>query len=132
MPKFGFRFDDENEFLRFIAERKIALNQVVNDEDDIAEEESPLQKNCQNYLKEHGYPFVHDRSRKKNRKGIFDLIAALPGGITLWCELKSKTGRMSDEQKQEYLMLTYLGHHAFLGVKSYTKFVSIVEGLVKG
>jgi len=43
--------------------------------------------------------------------GVPDLCLPLPDGKTGWMELKSKSGRLSDEQTGFLHMLRELGHH---------------------
>ncbi len=96
---------------------------VVEDPD--PDPESNLQEKIEKYCREHGFPFFHDRSRKKNAPGFPDLVIALKGGRTLWLELKSKGGVMSKEQKEWRLQLLALGHEHHI-VKSYRGFMQII------
>lgn len=94
--------------------------------------ESDLQRKCEDLCTERGLPFFHDRSRGKNRPGFPDLVIALPGGRTAWCELKKpKTGRLTDDQKRWRLMLLHLGHEWY-EVRSFRQFCGIVEGKTQG
>lgn len=88
--------------------------------------ERDLQAKIEEYCKEHGYPFFHDRSRKCNVPGFPDLVIALPGGRTLWIELKSKSGRLDSEQKRFRLMLLALGHEWHM-CRSFRHFARIVQ-----
>ena len=87
--------------------------------------ESDLQDKIEKWCEDHGYPFFHDRSRKCNEPGLPDLVIALPGAVTLWVELKSKRGRLSEDQKRWRLMLLQLGHQ-WHEVRSYRQFIKIV------
>jgi len=90
------------------------------------EPEFTLQRKCEALCTERGYPFFHDRSRGKNKAGFPDLVIALPGARTAWCELKKpKTGRLSPEQKRWRLMLMHLGHEWY-EVRSFRQFCRIV------
>lgn len=89
--------------------------------------EARLQRKCERWLRDHGYPYVHDRSRKKNARGIPDLICFLPEGRCVIVELKAKGGRLSPEQTQTLRMLKYLKHEVF-EVRSYKRFLEIVDG----
>lgn len=89
--------------------------------------EQTLQRKCEQWLRDHGYPYIHDRSRKKNKRGIPDLICFLPEGRVVVVELKAKGGRMSPEQTQMLRMLKYLKHEVF-EVRSFKRFVEIVGG----
>jgi hypothetical protein len=91
--------------------------------------ESDLQSKCENYCEDHGYPFFHDRSRGCNEPGFVDLVVALPGGRTLWLELKSKKGRLSPDQQRWRRALLYLGH-SWHSARSYRKFLEIVAGVL--
>jgi hypothetical protein len=88
--------------------------------------ESRLQVKCEEYLRARGWEFFHDRSQKKNKRGVPDLIVWAPGGRTLQIELKAKRGRMSEEQKLFRLNLSRNGHVVH-EVKSYKRFIEIVE-----
>lgn len=88
--------------------------------------EARLQLKCERWLRDHGYPYVHDRSRKKNRRGIPDLICFLPEGRVVVVELKAKDGRLSFEQTQTLRMLKYLKHEVH-EVRSFKRFLQIME-----
>ena len=89
--------------------------------------EARLQKKCEKWLKSHGYPYFHDRSRKRNKAGLPDLICFLPEGRTVIIELKAKGGRLSKEQQHTIRMLKYLKHEVY-EVRSYKRFLQIMEG----
>lgn len=91
--------------------------------------ESSLQARCERYLEEHGHPYHHDRSRRKNKPGMVDLVVALPGGRTVWCELKAPDGRLSEAQKKFRLGLLHHGHE-WREVRSFRRFVQIMEGRI--
>ena len=77
---------------------------------------------------ERGYPFIHDRSRKKNKKGkILDLHIYLAKGRHVVIELKVKGNTMSDEQKETYQKIHFLGHE-IEEVRSYKRFLEIMNG----
>ena len=89
--------------------------------------ESTLQGKCEAWLNEKGYPFIHDRSRKKNKKGkILDLHIYLSKGRHVVIELKVAGNTMSDEQKETYMKILYLGHEIY-EVKSFKRFMQIME-----
>jgi hypothetical protein len=91
--------------------------------------ESKLQLLCQNYLKDRGYYFFHDRSTKQNDPGFLDLVVALPRGQTVWVELKTKGYKLSDEQKRTILRLQFLGHQVAT-IKSFGAFKRLIDGIV--
>lgn len=89
--------------------------------------ERDLQDRVEDWCADNGYPFFHDRSRGKNVPGFPDLVIALRSGRTLWLELKSKSGRLSAEQKLFRLKLLALGHEWY-EVRSYKRFLEVVNG----
>ena len=90
--------------------------------------ENALQRKAEDWLNERGYPFIHDRSRKKNKKGkILDLHIYLPKGRHVVIELKVKGNAMSDEQKETYQKIHFLGHE-IEEVRSYKRFLEIMNG----
>ena len=108
--------------------RKIKVAESVPETTDAPDQgqESDLQEKIGKYCREHGFPFYHDRSRKKNAPGFPDLVIALKGGRTLWLELKSKKGVMLKEQKEWRLQLLALEHEHHI-CRSYKHFLSIVN-----
>ena len=89
--------------------------------------EHDLQSKCEDYCDKHGYLWLHDRSRKVNIPGRFlDLIVALPGARVIWCELKRKGNKLSDEQIRTKVRLLFLGHEVY-EIRSFRQFVRIVE-----
>jgi len=88
--------------------------------------ESKLQQKAEKWLNERGYPYIHDRSRKKNKKGkILDLHIYLPKGRHVVIEFKVVGNKMSDEQKETYRKILFLGHEIY-EVRSYKKFLQIM------
>jgi RecB family endonuclease NucS len=88
--------------------------------------ESRLQSKCEKWLKQHGFPFVHDRSRKKNTRGIPDLICFLPEGRTVIIELKAERGKPTPEQTQMLRMLKYLKHEVYI-IRAYKRFIEVMK-----
>ena len=89
--------------------------------------ESKLQGKAENWCREHGYPYFHDRSRGKNKAGsILDLYVYLPEGRHIVFEFKDKRGRLSKEQAQTIRMLKHLKHEVH-EVRSYRQFLDIVN-----
>ena len=89
--------------------------------------EKDLQAKAEKLCRERGYHFFHDRSRGANAPGQTDLVIAMPKGRTLWVELKSKTGRLSADQKRLRMVLSALGHE-WHEVRSYQQFLIILDG----
>jgi len=94
--------------------------------------ESVLSNKIRQYCEKMGYPCLIFR-QSKQVKGLVpagwpDCSIALPGGRTVWIELKNKAGRLSDEQKMYKLMFMALGHEWY-EVRSYKRFLEIVEGM---
>lgn len=95
--------------------------------DDISE--SDLRQKCEDLCTQRGYPFFHDRSRRKNEPGFVDLVIAMPAGRTLWIETKQlKRGRLSPEQKNWRLMLLHLGHEWY-EVRTFRQFLKIINNI---
>lgn len=90
--------------------------------------ESDLQRKCNEWLDNRGYPYIHDRSRKKNKRGkILDLHIYLPAGRHVVIELKVTGNKMSDEQLDTYRKILYLGHEIY-EVRTFKRFLEIMEG----
>lgn len=65
------------------------------------------------YRRLHVMPVLTGRGgwRKNNdMKGMPDLVIALPGGATLWLELKGDGGKVRQEQEEFLAQWTALGH----------------------
>jgi hypothetical protein len=89
--------------------------------------ESKLQAKCEDWLRARGWPFFHDRSRKKNKRGIPDLVIFAPGAQVILIELKAKGGRLSDEQIR-FRQTAGLNGHVVYECRSFKKFKEIVDG----
>jgi hypothetical protein len=115
----------EEQYQQVIAKVRTELSPI----DDIPDEgpESRLLSKCLSYCKERGFPAFHDRSRGKNQRGWPDLQIYLPGGKVVLIELKSETGTFKKEQQQLARQFMYLKHR-YEKVRSYTKFLEIMEG----
>jgi hypothetical protein len=83
-----------------------------------------LQGKIMRWCEEHGFPCFHDRSAGVNRAGFLDTVIALPGGRTLWVECKTRSGRLTKEQKREIMMLQTLGHEVYV-VRSFRRFLEL-------
>ena len=94
--------------------------------------ESSLSKKIRAYGKDHGYPTQVNRQSKKAKgfaePGWPDVVMALPGGRTVYLELKCDKGRLSGDQIRHKLMFMQLGHE-WHEVRSYRQFLDIVEGI---
>jgi len=89
--------------------------------------ESKLQGKAQKWMDDRGLPWVHDRSRKKNRPGqILDLYCFLPEGRVEIFEFKSAAGVTRDKQKETIRQLLYLGHRVHK-CNSFRHFLELVE-----
>lgn len=90
--------------------------------------ESELQSKCNKWLDDRGYPYIHDKSRKKNKRGkILDLHIYLPAGRHVVIELKVTGNKMSPEQLDTYRKILYLGHEIY-EVRTFKRFLEIMEG----
>ena len=100
--------------------------EIAEDLNDDQGPESDLQRKAEAWLNERGYPYLHDRSRRKNKRGkILDLHIYLPKGRHVVVEFKAKGNKMSDEQKETYRKILFLGHEIY-EVRSFKKFISIM------
>jgi len=121
----------EEQLIAYEAKRgSMGQKMLAADEADTGAE-SALQLKIESWLDSHAIAYVHDRSRGRNRPGQPDIIAAMPFGVTLWIELKSKTGRLSVEQKIFQLKLLRLDH-LFFEIRSFKKFLEIAGPMVAG
>ena len=98
---------------------------TFNDERPDPGPESKLLSKCTEWLRERYIKYIHVQG-KKNKAGILDLYCFLPKAHVVVFELKSKTGRMSDEQKEWVAYLGYHGYSVYPGVKSYKRFLEIM------
>ena len=89
--------------------------------------EKELQAIVEQYLEAKGYPYLHIRKAKGNRKGWPDLTVLCPDGKTLYVELKVKGGRLAKEQKKFIIDAERLGHE----VKICTSIESVIEAIRK-
>jgi hypothetical protein len=90
--------------------------------------ESNLQRKAETWLKDHWFPYVHDRSKGKNDPGaILDLHIYLPGGRHVVIEFKAKGNKMSTEQKETFRRIQFLGHEIY-ECRSFRQFLQIVQG----
>lgn len=117
---------------------KQRLNPSPNDFSDKASPdpgpESSLASKIVSWAKQKNYPCLFLRQSQRAQgfieRGWPDIVLALPECVTVYLELKSKGGRLSQKQKDMARALLYLGHYWF-EVRSWRKFLEIVEK-VKG
>lgn len=87
----------------------------------VRELERHIQRRIVDLLRAAGAEVIENRSQKfdallgamagnKSGKGTVDLIAAIPGGVTLWIEVKADGGKASPEQDAHHQRLVALGH----------------------
>jgi hypothetical protein len=106
------------------------FHKPVNEQDDEPDPgpESVLQRKIERWCAEWGRPCLSFRQSKYAKRmlpaGWPDCTIIMPGGKVLFLELKSKSGRLSDEQKRTKLQFMALGHEIHL-VTSYKKFLLI-------
>jgi len=87
----------------------------INLDDDAGETESPLQSKIVQWAHDNGYPcHAHPQSRsyvKAHTKGAGwpDVTLSLPGGRTVYLELKAKRGPMRKAQTEMELKLKFMG-----------------------
>lgn len=94
--------------------------------------ESALQSKAQKWMDDRGFPWIHDRSRGKNRPGqILDFYCFLPGPRIVIIEFKVAGKKMSAEQKETYLKLMQLGFEVH-EVRSFKRFLEIVCRINQG
>ena len=115
------RSKDVNKDGKFVYIKRQDVNELADDGS-----ENTLLSRISKHLDDNGIWFFHDRSAKKNRRGVPDIIAALPNGRTIYVELKSKTGSLRDDQKIVKLQLLGLGHE-FYECRSFKRFLEIVS-----
>lgn len=93
--------------------------------DGMAERE--LQRLCELELSRRGIPFLHLSPRAREKVGWPDLTFALPpSGRFVAVELKTGTGRLTDEQSEMLLRLERCGALASV-VRSYEGFVWLLD-----
>ena len=95
-------------------------------DDHAAKLESDLQKKCESYLMRHAITYLHLSPRAREKRGWPDLTFCLEGK-PMAIELKTATGRLSDDQKRVLPAMERDGWHVHV-VRSYREFVRIVEG----
>ena len=90
-----------------------------------ADQERELQRLCELELSRRGIWFLHLSPRAREKIGCPDLLFAL-NGVPHAIELKSKTGRLSDEQKTALEQMAANGWRTAV-VRGYGQFVEVLE-----
>jgi len=74
--------------------------------------ESELHSQIEAELKRRRYYYIHSRTDKRatNNIGCPDFVICAPNGVTLFCEIKRKGGKLSPEQTIMRHVLLALGH----------------------
>jgi hypothetical protein len=92
--------------------------------------ESKLQAKIEKWCDTWGHPKLSFRQSPKIKTilppGMPDLVIFLPKGRVLCLELKSRSGRLSDAQKQMKLQFMHHGHD-IIEVRSFRSFLKIIE-----
>lgn len=95
--------------------------------------ESKLQGKIVKWCHDHGYPIQPNRQSSKAKTmltpGWPDCVIILPRGKTLFIEVKSEKGRLSDEQKALRLQFLHLGH-SWTTIRSFRAFLGLITELV--
>jgi len=112
----------EEQYQEYTLRRPHIASQPVDADDG---PESELQRKCEKWLRENGFPYHHDRSRGKNKAGWFDLVALLPEGRAVFIEFKAAKGKLRPEQQDLIRMAKYLKHEVH-EVRSYKRFLYLV------
>lgn len=78
--------------------------------------EAEMHQELAEYLRLRGWWFAHSRMdrRTTTAKGVPDFIVAIPGGRTVFVELKRKGGKPTQEQIQTHAHLVKLGHWSLM------------------
>ena len=96
--------------------------------DEGCERERDLHEQTVQELRNRRVYFVHSRMDKPatNGLGTPDFIVAIPNGKTLWLELKTATGKLSQEQQTAKHMLENAGHEHHI-VRSYKQLLEVLK-----
>lgn len=113
----------------YTLKRNSPIGQVPDGDPPDEGKESILQGKIERWCKEWGRPFLSFHQTKHIRHvlpaGWPDMEIIMPGGQTLRLELKSSSGRLSNEQKQTRLAFMILGH-TIHQIRSFRAFKAIV------
>ncbi|MCL2793023.1 MAG: VRR-NUC domain-containing protein [Spirochaetaceae bacterium] len=89
----------------------------------IEPKESQIQKQIVGYLELKGYEVIRHNAGKVKynvtgaKKGMPDLEALIGGGISVFVEVKTKKGKLSEDQKKMQKRLRDLGHKVIVARK---------------
>ena len=107
---------------------KLKLKSESSIPDDACKLERDLHEQTTAELRRRKLYFVHSRMDKPatNQIGVPDYIVAMPGGKTMWLELKSKTGKLSPEQQAAKHMLEMSGHRHEV-VRGFSQLLEVLD-----
>ena len=109
--------------------------------------EASIQKAVISWCRNHDNPLYHEifhvpNGEKRDKitafklkrqgvvAGVSDLCLPLPGGKTLWIELKTQKGRLSVMQKKLIARWAEIGHIVKVAY-GYTECIELLEGVVR-
>lgn len=90
-----------------------------------AEAEKDLQRLCEQELSRRGIWYLHLSPRSREKVGCPDILACVNGNAFA-CELKSATGRLSDEQKSTLELMASNGWKTHV-CRSYQEFIEALN-----
>ena len=127
-PRINSKFIPQDILLRMRPEDRAATGQLtpqeITDKHE-AKREKELQQQCETYLTRHAIEYLHLSHRAREKKGWPDLTMAV-NGTPLAIELKTATGRLSDDQTSVLAAMRRNGWSVHI-VRSYQEFVRVVE-----
>lgn len=90
------------------------------------ENESQLHDDIIEFCKSKGWIALHSRMDKRTTriKGEFDFTCILPNGIVIFCECKTRLGKLSPEQNALIFWMDHLGHKVHV-ITEVAQFVNI-------
>lgn len=100
--------------------------------DDAVDRERDLHDDVEDELKRRRWYYCHSRMDKRTttQLGVTDFIIAAPNGITIWCELKRKNGKLSVDQNITRHVLLGLDHHHMVAF-SLNEFIQKVDEIIQ-
>ena len=87
--------------------------------------EHELEKQCGNYLNQHDIASLHMSYRAREKNGWPDRVFVI-NGEPIAVELKSKTGKLTDDQKAVLAQMDRNGWHVYV-VRYFETFIGIVR-----
>ena len=125
---------DESQYQAYLAKRQTYDKTCDKDMPDPGPESELAKKICR-WLTAKGYPYQYNRQTAHAigllTPGWPDITIMAPGGRVIFIELKAGKGRLSEEQKRLHLMAYHLGHDVY-EVRSFKRFLTIMEGFKNG